>query len=295
MRIFVAGATGILGRHLLPLLVSQGHTVCTIARTPEKVQALQRSGIEAQIGDLLSEETVARLPKMLANCEAAMHIATAIPVNPAAPGAWNLTGKLRIDGTLRLLQAALIAGIPRYLQQSIVMAYADGGDHWLDENMPFDFSPARAAIVGPVNIMENLLRSTPSEKLHWTILRGGNFVGRGTAQDRLVEALRSGAAKVPCDEIYQSFIHVADMAMAFLAALSLEPAGSTFNITAEPVQYGTYIDHLADLLRVPHAPRHPELPCPPSYRVTCAAAHKILHWQPQHTIYEDVEAAPLPG
>lgn len=289
MRIFVVGATGILGHHLLPLLLNQGHNVCTIARTPEKIQTLRHSGIEVLEGDLLSEETGARLPEILASCEAAIHIATAIPANPAAPGAWDLTGKLRINGTLQLLQASLIAGVHRYIQQSIIMAYTDGGERWLDESTPFDASPERASVVRPVTIMENLLRATPTDKLHWTILRAGAFVGHGTSQMPLIEALRNGQVTIPCNgNFYQSYVHVADVASAILASLSHASAGSTLNITAEPVLYGTYVDQLADLLNVPHPLRRSDQPCPPSYRATSSAARDMLHWEANHNIYEDV-------
>lgn len=289
MRVFVVGATGILGRHLLPLLLSQGHSVRTIARSPEKVEALRQDGIEVQQGDLLDADTAARLPAMLTGCEAAIHIATAIPSNPTEPGAWRQTSSLRMKGTQHLLQAALKAGVPSYIQQSIIMAYVNGDDRWLDESTPFDTSLDRALIVGPVRIMENLLRATPSEKLRWCILRGGNFVGHGTRQDHLVAALRAGKASVPCDgSYYQSFVHVADMAAAILAALQRAPASSTFNIAAEPVQYGAYLDQLASLLQVPPPPRQLDQPCPPSYRASSAAAREVLGWESLHSIYEDV-------
>jgi len=57
MRVFVVGSTGVLGRALMPLLLQQGYTVRSIARTSEKVRALELAGIEASQGDLLSQET----------------------------------------------------------------------------------------------------------------------------------------------------------------------------------------------------------------------------------------------
>src|SRR5947209_11513040 len=95
----------------------------------------------------------------------------------------DATTRLRTEGTRRLLDAALAAGAGRYLQQSIVMAYPDGGDRWLDEGTPLDDSPARAAVCAPVAAMEGMLRDTDPERLGWCILRGGIFVGPGTGQD----------------------------------------------------------------------------------------------------------------
>ena len=87
MRIFVVGATGVLGRWLVPILLQDGHHVRALARTPEKVAALARLGAEPRLGDLLEAGTAARLRDAVAGCQAVIHAATAIPRDPAAPGA----------------------------------------------------------------------------------------------------------------------------------------------------------------------------------------------------------------
>jgi uncharacterized protein YbjT (DUF2867 family) len=79
MRMFIVGATGVLGRALIPLLFQQGYRVRAIARSPEKVRALERAGIEAVQGDLLASETASQLPTLVTDCDAVIHIATAIP------------------------------------------------------------------------------------------------------------------------------------------------------------------------------------------------------------------------
>lgn len=290
MRIFVVGATGVLGRALMPLLLQQGYIVRAIARSPAKARALELAGIEAVQGDLLAPETAGQLQTLIAGCDAAVHIATAIPRDRDAPGAWNATTRLRREGTQRLLKAALDAGVERYIQQSIVIAYQDGGDRWLDEHTPLDTSPARAITCEPVITMEALVHSTPQEQLKWCILRGGTFVGRDTAQEQLVAMLRAGQVVVPCDgSNFYSFVHVADMASAIVAALQHAPAGSTFNITSEPTRYSEYVDHLASLLNLPPPPRDPSQPCPPSFRCSNEAARHILGWTPVHSIYQDVQ------
>jgi nucleoside-diphosphate-sugar epimerase len=289
MRIFVAGSTGVLGRALMPLLLQQGHIVRSIARTPEKVRALELAGIEAVPGDLLTQETAHQLPALVAGCDAVVHIATAIPRDMNSQGAWDTNTRLRTEGTQLLLKASLAAGVERYIQQSIVVAYADGGDRWLDENTPLDTSPARATVCEPVIMMEALVRSTPLERLKWCILRGGTFVGQDTAQDHLVAMLRAGRVVVPCDgSNFYSFVHVADMASAVVAALQHAPAGSIFNIVNEPIRYRDYIDHIAVLLNLPSPPRNPTQQCPPSFRCNNEAARTILGWTPVHSIYKDV-------
>src|SRR5947209_13336979 len=132
MRVFVVGATGVLGRALVPLLLARGHAVRALARSPERARPLAEAGTDVVPGDLLEPELATRLPGLLAGCQAVIHAATAIPRDAAAPGAWDATTRLRTEGTRRLLDAALATGAGRYLQQSIVMAYPDGGDRWLD-------------------------------------------------------------------------------------------------------------------------------------------------------------------
>src|SRR5690606_8289631 len=106
-----------------------------------------------------------------------------------------------------------------------------------------DTSEARSGMSSPVVQMEAMVRDLDRGEVAWTILRGGSFVGPGTFQDATVERLRAGTLTVPGDgENWVSFIHVEDMAEATVAALTRAPAGSTFNITDEPIRNGEYLD-----------------------------------------------------
>ncbi len=286
MRIFIVGATGVLGRALLPLLHEQGHTVRTIVRTEEKVQALQWAGFEVQQGDLLDQEIEPRLLEMLEGCDAAVHIATAIPRNMSAPEAWDTNTRLRVEGTQRLLQASLAVGVKRYIQQSITMAYPDGGDEWIYENIPLDTSPQRATINAPVIDMEDLVRDVAHEQLSWCILRGGLFVGPGTGQEALLAKIRDGKNTVPCDGTsFLSLIHVADMADAVSKALVHTLAGTIYNIVDEPIRNGDYVSKLASLVAAPQPEQDYSQPCPPSWRCSNQAARTILGWEPTHGIW----------
>jgi nucleoside-diphosphate-sugar epimerase len=286
MRIFVAGATGVLGRALMPLLLQKGYIVRALARTIGKMRALELAGIEAVQGDLLSPETAKQLAEIIQGCNAVVHIATAIPSDRNAPGAWDITARLRTEGTRLLLQASLATGVQRYIQQSIVMAYPDGGEHWLDEQTPLDASPERATICGPVIAMEDMIWDISPEQLRWGILRGGSFVGPETAQDEQIAQLRAGQLVVPCDgSNFFSPVHVTDMARAIVSALESAPPGSVFNIVDEPIRNGDYLDHLADLLGVPHPPRNPSRPCPPSHSCSNHAARTVLGWTPSLGIW----------
>lgn len=280
----MVGATGVLGRELVPLLMEHGHQVCALVRSPAKIGEVR---VETHAFDLLAPDAAARLPLLMRGCDAVMHLATAIPRTASAPNAWDANTRLRTEGTRKLLDAARAVDAQRYIQQSIIMAYPDGGDNWLDEATPLDASPDRAAITAPVREMEAMVRAVPPAKLEWCILRGGAFVGPETAQSDLVARLRTGTAVVPCDgRNFISPIHVRDMATAILAALDA-PAGGIFNIVADPIQYGDYADQVARSIDAPLPLRDSSRACPPSWRCSNRAAREQLRWNPMQKIIGD--------
>ncbi len=150
MIVAVVGPTGVLGRALVPVLLQEGFTVRALALAPEKVRRLFPQVTEIFQCDLLSNPAGDLLP-MLEGCEAAIHIATAIPRDFTAPHAMDTTNRLRTDGVRKLLDASLKAGVRRYIQQSITMAYPDHGDDWIGEEMSLDTSPARGRDLRPGN------------------------------------------------------------------------------------------------------------------------------------------------
>lgn len=284
MRVAVVGATGVLGRALVPLLLQQGYSVRALARSTAKARRLFPQVAETVECDLLSV-TAAELSPMLAGCDAVAHIATAIPRDFAAPHAWDANTHLRTDGVRLLLEASLAAGVGRYVQQSITMAYPDHGDDWITEDAPLDSSPERAQVCAPVMTMEQMVRTTPLEQLQWCILRGGAFVGKDTFQAKVIEGLRLGKEIVPCEGgNFTSLIHVSDMATAVVAALEHASAGFVFNVVDEPIRYGEYLDRLADSIGVPRPGRDKAAICPPSWRCSNQAARARLRWQPIHSI-----------
>ncbi|HET8846004.1 MAG TPA: NAD(P)-dependent oxidoreductase [Ktedonobacteraceae bacterium] len=288
MRIFVLGATGVLGRALLPHLMSARHDIRALVRSMSQVQALEAAGIEAVVGDGLQAETQQNLPELMKGCEAVIHIATAIPANLSEPGAWEATTRLRTEGTKVLLDAALQAGATCYLQQSIVMAYPDGGDAWLDEDQPLDTARARPWISDAVIEMEQIVRAVPSDRLRWIILRGGQYVGPGTGQEKLIELLRKGQIEIPGNgQRFLSPVHVEDMAEAIALAVEHALGGSIYHIVDQPLRYRDYLIGLADRLHLSRPPYNTPLPEEPSFRCSNQRAQEQLGWHPQHSIWPD--------
>jgi len=290
VKVAIAGATGVLGRALVPKLIESGHSPRLLVRNVAKARAMFR-GLPVDIHecDLLASEcnehTVA---KLIDGCDGLIHAATSVPDDPSAPNAWTNNTLLRIRGTGRVERAGLEVGVEVFLCQSIVMAYPDGGDNWLDEKTHIDSSPERRDVCHAVAIMESmmwLLRKHPRQ-MRWSILKGGLFVGPGTSQDRLVEKISRRELVVPGDgSHFVSLVHVDDVADAYVAALERAPRQSVFNICAEPLRYGDYVDGLADRLGVPHPKRDPSLNKPPSHRVSNQAAREILRWEPRCSIW----------
>lgn len=285
MRVVIVGATGVYGRALTPRLIERGDAVVALARDVERASALLGADVEAVAGDVL-HDSPERLAETMRGCDAVLHLATAIRPGATGPDGTNTTAALRTTGTQRLLDAVRAAGVRTYIQQSIVMAYIDGGDRWLDEDTPFDAGADRVAMVSPVAEMEYMVRSLDPQEVRWCILRGGSFVGPGTAQDGVIERLRAGTQLVPGDgSNWVSYVHVDDIAVATVAALDRAPAGSTFNITDTPARIGDYLDRLAGLLGVPTPKRDPDAPRPRSFRCSNEAARRVLDWKPRVGIW----------
>ena len=275
----MAGATGVLGRALVFRLLEERHVVRAIV--PRRSDAFAPLGVETVDADLLVDDLV----ELVHGCDAVVNVASDV-LDGRPRGSCAVHGRLLTVGTRRLLEASIACGVQRYVQQSFVVAYRDGGDRWLDEDAPFDDSARRAGVCRPVIELEALIRRVDSQALAWTILRGGSLVGAGTPQDTLVDRLRVHGAVVAGDgSNYLSPLNVADMAAAVAAALERAPAGSTFNIVDEPLRYSDYVDALADLSGVERAPRVALRPLPESRRCTNAAARIALGWMPRHSIW----------
>jgi nucleoside-diphosphate-sugar epimerase len=248
-------------------------------------------GLEFAEADLLERGLESRLPVIFAGCDAVIQAATAIPSDPTAPGAWDRNTQVRIRGTGRLQRAALQAGVGTFLLQSVVMAYPDGGDQWLDETTHIDSSPARRAIAHPVAIMESMmyLFGRQPKAIRWCILKCGLFVGEGTGQDRLLARLRAGEEVVPGDgQNFVSLVNVQDAAAAYMLAVENAQSGTVYNICDESIRYGEYVDRLAEMIHAPRPRRDSSKPCPPSWRCTNHRALRELGWTPKHNIWPRV-------
>lgn len=124
MRIFVAGATGVIGAALAPLLVYSGHTVAGMTRTPRLAPALETAGIEPVVCDVYDRERLIAEVERFAP-EAVIHQLTDLPDDAAEiPAHAERNMRIRTEGTANLLAAAEAAGASRILVQSIAWKLA---------------------------------------------------------------------------------------------------------------------------------------------------------------------------
>src|SRR5919201_5586695 len=147
MRVFVAGATGALGRQLVPQLVAAGHEIVGMIRTPSKQQALRAMGARPVVADALDPDAVARAVAE-AEPEVIVHQLTALsgPLDLRHPDRYfAMTNRLRIEGTDHLLAAGRAVGARRFVAQSYAgWPFARTGGPVKDETDPLDPDPPRA-------------------------------------------------------------------------------------------------------------------------------------------------------
>lgn len=274
MRILILGATGVLGRRVLPRLVERGHHVRAVVRDPSRAQALAALGVEMLAGDILDP---ASLHTAAPGCDAALHLATAIP---KAGGDWSRNDRIRREGTRNLLAAAAAGGVRRYVQQSIVMLYGDTGQQIVDESAPLRVAP----VIQSAAEMEQAVQTAA---LDWCILRGGLFYGAGAGlEDEWREAARAGALQLPGDgSDLISLVHVVDMARAVVLAVEGAAPGSIYNVVDdEPAHYADLFAYVAAQVGGPDpqagGPRRRA-----SFGCSNARIKRELGWQPAYPSY----------
>jgi 2-alkyl-3-oxoalkanoate reductase len=259
MRVFVAGATGAIGRRLVPQLVARGHAVTATTRSAAKADDLRAAGADPVVVDGLDAaavgEAVAR-----AEPEAVVHQMTALAGKPDIRhfDRWfATTNELRTRGTEYLLAAAEAAGVQRFVAQSYTnWTNAREGGPVKTEDDPFDPHPAKAQrqSMAAIQALEATVAGAPLDGL---ILRYANFYGPG-ASDSFVELLRKRKLPVVGDGAgVWSWVHLDDAAAAGADALERGAPG-VYNIADdEPAPVSVWMPYLAEAvgakppLRVP--------------------------------------------
>jgi 2-alkyl-3-oxoalkanoate reductase len=250
MRVFVTGATGALGRHLVPGLVAAGHEVMATTRMPGKVAQLRAAGAEPVILDGLDREAVIAAVQAAAP-EVIVHQMTALAGLRSLrhpDQTFAATNELRTRGTDNLLAAAAQAGTRRVIAQGYAGPGPDkpSGGALKTEEDPLDWRPIRSAVRMPAAI-RHVDQAVPAGAPEGIVLRYGSFYGPG-ASDFLLGMLRKRQVPVIGGGTgVWSFIEITDAAAATIAAVGHGAPGLYNVVDDDPAPVAEWLPYLAQM------------------------------------------------
>jgi nucleoside-diphosphate-sugar epimerase len=252
MRVFVAGATGAIGKQLVPRLVEAGHEVHGMTRSESKQAMLHELGAVPVVADALDPDQVAEAVGR-ARPDVIVHQLTAlagVEIRHPERGV-AMTNRVRIEGTDHLLSAGQVVGVRRFVAQSIGLYVRTGGPVKSEED-PFDPSPPgelREGAAGIHHLEQAVLGARWTEGM---VLRYGAFYGPGThlaPGGELSELVRKRRFPLVGDGGgVWSFIHVADAAEATVAAVEHGSRGVYNVVDDDPAPVAEWLPALAQTL-----------------------------------------------
>lgn len=252
LRVFVAGATGVVGRTLLPRLRQRGHHVTALLRTAGRAQSVPGAD-EVVVGDVLD---LPLLRRVVAHAEPDVVVAQVSGFRgPDYDDALARTSRLWEDGTRNLVAAAADAGVRRVVAQSMVAAYCPNGHDVLDEDSPLWIdAPGRwGEAVRAVAGMESAV--VDRSDLEGVVLRYGSLYGPNTwyAPGGMVhEQVRGSALPLVTDGVgLTSFTHVEDAASAVVEVLTAGETGTYNVVDNEPAECAEWLPAYARMIGGP--------------------------------------------
>ena len=247
MKVLITGATGVIGRRLVPLLSAAGHEVTAVARSKAGSEALQRQGATVIDLDLFDSSAVFREVR---GHQAVVNLATHIP-HPAwrvfLPSAWRENDRLRRDASAMLVDASLAAGVSRFIQESFAPVYPDLGGEWIEETIPLRPVRYNRTVADAEASADRFAQSGRTA----IVLRFGAFYGPDAYQTvDMIKAVKKGWAPLPGPATaFISSVSHDDAAAAVAAAITL-PSGVYNVVDDEPLTHRDFFGSLADVLNV---------------------------------------------
>jgi nucleoside-diphosphate-sugar epimerase len=252
MRVFVMGATGALGRYLVPGLIAAGHEVTATTRTPGKIGQLREAGAEPVVVDGLDREAVIAAVEAAAP-EVLVHQMTALGGlrslrNPDKTFA--VTNELRTQGTDNVLAAAARAGTRRVIAQGYAGPGPDrpSGRALMTEADPRDLRPIRSAAQA-MAAMSYVEKTVPLEAAEGIVLRYGGFYGPGASDAILGMVRKRQVPVIGGGNGVWSFIEITDAAAATLAAVDRGAPGVYNVVDDDPAPVAEWLPYLAQVMR----------------------------------------------
>src|SRR6266567_7422157 len=250
MRVFVAGATGVIGQYLVPSLVAAGHEVTGTTRSTAKAAALQAAGATPVIVDGLDRRAVLDAVKV-AQPEVIVHQMTALASMRSFRNfdkEFAVTNELRTKGTDYLLEAAQQAGVRRFIAQSFIgWNNARTGGPVKTETDPLDAEPLPATRQSMAAI-RHVEETVPGAVPEGLVLRYGMFYGPG-ASDSMLDVVKKRRMPVVGGGMgIWSFTEVTDAAAATAAAVTRGAAGIYNIVDDDPAPVAQWLPYLSECL-----------------------------------------------
>jgi len=252
VRVFVAGATGVLGRRLVARLAGHGHDVIGLSRRPENDAVIRSAGGEPRRGDLFNVDSLVSAAQ---GSEVLVRAATSIPSGIRFRRRdWIPNDRIRTQGTKALLEACAQVGARAYIQEGIVWIATPRDGSLFDE----DTSPDPQLWFGTAAEAEQIARAAGEKNGFATsTVRFGTFYCADAAQTRYMgERLVRGKLPIvgPGDNFW-SCTHVDDAADAMTAVIESQASGIFHAVDNQPVSLAEFFIAFADALGAP-APKH---------------------------------------
>jgi nucleoside-diphosphate-sugar epimerase len=241
MRIFVTGATGVVGRRAIPILLARGYSVTALVRQSSTTPSLVHGNLAFVNVDLFDREALGRA---VAGHDAVINLATHMPSSAwkmLLRSSWRLNDRIRSEGAANIAAAALAGGATRLIQESFAPTYPDRGDQWIGESTPLEPSAYNRTVLDAERAATGFAGSARAG----VVLRFAAFYGPDAMQIRsYLDSLRWGP--IPGDpEGYISSISHDDAAAAVAAALDA-PSGAYTVSDDEPVTRKMFFGTLAE-------------------------------------------------
>lgn len=291
MKIFLTGATGVMGTSAARSLLESGHDVSGLARSAQKAEALDQLGVTPVHASLFDPE---QLAGAFAGHDVVCNLATHVPVGLGGmrPGAWRLNDRIRIEGSRLVAEAANVAGVRRLVQESISFLYADGGDDWIDEQSTLTVTRATE----PAAVAETNALAFKCASRDTVVLRFGSIMGDDPLTRWRFARARSGQpVGIGDPHGWAHVVHPDDVGSAVVAALTAP--GGVYNVGADPVlrsDLNAGFFHAAGKQQAAYLPKMVVRlagerlePLTRSHRITSQAFSDYTGWQPRHPSFAE--------
>jgi nucleoside-diphosphate-sugar epimerase len=253
VKVFVAGATGAVGKPIVRELIERGHDVVGLTSSESKRSLLEELGASAVVGDVFDAQAMTELVRA-AEPEGVVNVASKWSVNPTRLSQVTPANEIRKQGARNMVAAAVAAGARRYVNESMMFVYGYG-DHAapLTEIDP----PGRVRRKGLQRVIDAIVAAESEVRKHsdageidGICMRFGLFHGRLADSTRLMFDLvrKRRLPLIGSGETIRSWIELEDAARAVADALERAPAGSVYNVVDdEPVTMRDYVGEIVRL------------------------------------------------